>query len=943
MLEKIIQCAWPEWKVEEKIGQGGFGSVFRVDKNGEISMPSAVKVISVPRDESEIDSLEAEGYSEEQTNTYFKEYLIGLENEIKIMAKLKSSNNIVKIEDYKIVEKEDGFGWYVLVRMELLTPLTTLIKQGTLEEKEVIKLGIDICSALELCRKEGIIHRDIKPANIFVDQNGEYKLGDFGIARELGSRSAKSFAGAEQYIAPEVVEGKYDYRADIYSLGVVLYSLLNNNFLPFFNDSIKVSPEKREQAIRRRLEGNEIFPKPKNASEEMTDLLVWACLYDRNGKWRSEEKDVPYTEKRIESASRFKKELEDVLSGNYVLRGNRTMWIPRKGIGTEPIPGPEKPNKKIKVLVVLIALLLFIGCVVAFSTIIMKRGDKNETVSNGESIETSTTTPNRSTPTLEAKPTGVSALTLTPNPPITVTEEPTETVKPTMLVTTPEPSACEHVYVSKVTKKATCGEIGVKKYTCSECGDSYTETISATGKHSYKNECDESCDVCGKLRKVSHIYASKVTKKATCSETGVKKYTCSECGDSYTETISATGKHSYKNRCDESCDVCGKLRNVSHTYVSKVTKQATCSETGRKTFTCSECGDSYTETISATGKHSYKNGCDESCDVCGKLRNVSHIYVSKVTKQATCSETGRKTYTCSECGDSYTETISATGKHSYKNGCDESCDVCGKLRNISHIYVSKVTKQATCSETGRKTYTCSECGDSYTEVISATGKHSYALSTIGEATCGKSGEKTYTCSGCGDSYTEVIAATGRHSYDYACDESCNVCGKTREVEHKFSSNADLTCDVCNEVCGYWSEYGAWSEWQDTAVSPSDSRQVDTPRDVVIGYNKKTQWKYSRYYGYYKAGGYYLALDYSSGICTTYEETVWLDEPLPWNKVWSNAQNRYNEGYGYGYTAEGKTGGKKIFWYNEDSQLVDDLNSPIYKTQYRYRERYVIYY
>lgn len=956
MLEEIIQRAWPEWRVEEKIGKGGFGTVFKVDKVGGISMPSAIKVISVPGDESEIDSLEAEGYSEEQSNVYFREYLNGLEKEIEMMAKLKSSNNIVKIEDYKIVEKEEGFGWFVLVRMELLTPLTAIIKQRTLQEEEIIKLGMDICSALELCEKEGIIHRDIKPANIFVDQNGNYKLGDFGIARELGSRSVKTVAGTEQYIAPEVMVGKYDCRADIYSLGLVLYSLLNNNNLPFLSNVTKVNPGKRAEAIKRRLEGNESFPTPMNASEEMADLLMWACLYDKVGKWKSEEKDVSYTEKRIENASRLKKELSDVLSGSYVLRGDRTVKISRP---QEPKPEPTKKNKKMKILIGLLVLIFLVGGGIAFGAVFMNREDK-EAGSNAGNKEIE------------------NSITAVPSE----TEEPTPT-------STPEPEEHKHVYAEETVRKATCGQEGEVKFFCQECGDTYTDVLPVMGEHSYESDTDETCDVCGAVRKVGHDFKSEITKEATCGEAGEKVYTCSECGESYTEKLYATGKHSYKNACDESCDVCGKTRKVSHTYVSKVTKKATCGEEGKKVYTCSVCGDSYTESISATGKHSYKDACDESCNVCGKIRKVSHTYESEITKEATCGEDGRKTYTCSVCGDSYTEKISATGKHSYYNECDDSCDVCGAVRQASHSYTSKITKQATCGEEGQRKYTCSVCGDSFTEKISATGNHSYKNACDGscdvcgatrqvshsyvseitkQATCSEEGKKTYTCSVCGDAYTEKISATGKHSYTNACDDSCNVCGKTRTVEHtwksatcttartctvcgktegsanghKFSSSTDITCDVCNTVCGYL-EKGEWSEWQDTKRNPDETLEEDTPRQEVVGYNTKIMYKYSRYYGYYKEGGYYLGLDYKSGICTTYEETIWLDEPLPWNKEWSNAQNRYNEGYGYGYTADGKTGGKKIFWYNQVSEPFDDLNSPKYKTQYRYREVYAVYY
>ena len=83
-----------------------------------------------------------------------------------------------------------------------------------LTEKEVIKLGMDLSKALEYCRKLKIIHRDIKPENIFVSRFGDFKLGDFGIAREL-ERTMSGFSkkGTYSYMAPEMYKGeKYDSR-----------------------------------------------------------------------------------------------------------------------------------------------------------------------------------------------------------------------------------------------------------------------------------------------------------------------------------------------------------------------------------------------------------------------------------------------------------------------------------------------------------------------------------------------------------------------------------------------------------------------------------------------------------------------------------------------------------------------------------------------------------
>jgi serine/threonine protein kinase len=159
--------------------------------------------------------------------------------------------------------------------------LTEYVLNRKLSEAEVIKVGQDICSALELCSRQNIIHRDIKPENIFVSYFGDFKIGDFGVARRLEKADASlSRKGSPNYMAPEVdLSGKYDATVDIYSLGLVLYRLLNNNRLPFLDPYTQlVNYRDRKTAIDRRLRG-ETFPAPVNASPDMASVILIACAF----------------------------------------------------------------------------------------------------------------------------------------------------------------------------------------------------------------------------------------------------------------------------------------------------------------------------------------------------------------------------------------------------------------------------------------------------------------------------------------------------------------------------------------------------------------------------------------------------------------------------------------------------------------------------------------
>ena len=202
-----------------------------------------------------------------------------------------------------IIEHEEDIGWDILIRMELLTPLVELTSQSQMEENEVIKLGVDLCKALELCRMYDIIHRDIKPENIFIAANGDYKIGDFGVAKTIEkTKMGLSRKGTYLYMAPEIYSSRpYGPTVDIYSLGIVMYKLLNENRLPFLPEYPKpIAPVDKEEALHKRLRGDNI-PEPKNGSRRLRQIVLKACAYK--------------PEDRYESAEEMRRDLENLLYG----------------------------------------------------------------------------------------------------------------------------------------------------------------------------------------------------------------------------------------------------------------------------------------------------------------------------------------------------------------------------------------------------------------------------------------------------------------------------------------------------------------------------------------------------------------------------------------------------------------------------------------------------
>jgi len=279
------------WSISKMLGEGSFGKVFEIERQdfGEI-YKAALKIITVPQNESEVRNVMASGMDSAHVTEYFEGVVKEIISEFIIMSKLKGNSHVVSYEDHLVIPHEKkNIGWDILIRMELLTPLLDYAQNTELTKKDIMKLGIDMCHALELCQKHNIIHRDIKPENIFVSESENFKLGDFGIARTIEKTSSgMSKKGTYTYMAPEVYKGeKYGSNVDIYSLGVVLYRLLNNNrtlFLPPFPEKIKHSDI--DNALIRRISGD-VPPAPAGADGRLAEIVLKACSYNPKDRFSS--------------------------------------------------------------------------------------------------------------------------------------------------------------------------------------------------------------------------------------------------------------------------------------------------------------------------------------------------------------------------------------------------------------------------------------------------------------------------------------------------------------------------------------------------------------------------------------------------------------------------------------------------------------------------------
>ncbi len=282
--------AWPGWETVKMIGRGSFGAVYEIQREqfGEIEK-AAMKLISIPQNPGDLQTMIDNGYDEDSITATFNGHLKDIVSEYMKMSKLKGCANIVNCENVRYIQHDDGVGWDIFIKMELLTPLTKSLP-AEIPEETVLKIAKDMCRALMLCGEHNIIHRDIKPQNMFVSPHGDYKLGDFGVAKTVEKTMGGTKIGTYNYMAPEVYNNQpYGKAADIYSLGLTLYWLLNKRRMPFMPlPPTKISAADEEKARYRRLTG-ETLPAPANGSDDLKRIVLKACAYDPRKRYSSAE------------------------------------------------------------------------------------------------------------------------------------------------------------------------------------------------------------------------------------------------------------------------------------------------------------------------------------------------------------------------------------------------------------------------------------------------------------------------------------------------------------------------------------------------------------------------------------------------------------------------------------------------------------------------------
>lgn len=292
---KSFSPLWDKWEIESEIGSGLYGTVYKIkaEENGQ-QVLGAVKHISIDASDNSKEIQEVfEGAVQpsESTDEENQEELSPAEKSLnKILEEIETnysfvrSKNLLIYEEHAVYEKDDSKGYDIFIRMPYYESLSDILKSSDLDFEQKLKLAIDMCSALGDLEAKKVFHGDIKPENIFRNSKGQFLLADFGITKKPDNIvNKKAVKQTVAFMAPELQENKAAKNtADIYSLGLLLYKLFNNNNEPFLKDN--ATAEEKSEAILKRIKGV-TFPAPCNADKNLAKIILIACQFSPDARW----------------------------------------------------------------------------------------------------------------------------------------------------------------------------------------------------------------------------------------------------------------------------------------------------------------------------------------------------------------------------------------------------------------------------------------------------------------------------------------------------------------------------------------------------------------------------------------------------------------------------------------------------------------------------------
>ena len=320
-LSQSFDPVFGSWYTQSQLGSGTDGKAFTIVREDETgkkqrAVLKTIRVGDYRNEKKSFNTLGDQPAKPSKEERLHQKIIRNITENIDIIRQADGGKHFVKYEEWERRQTSDGKGTLILIRLEEMRSLADLLSQFSLTRDETLRLGISVCRSLIRCRDFGYIYPNLKPENILFDRKGVCKLGDFGSFSCLEpAKSSVAYKRTQYYAAPEyITTGKINCTADTYSLGLVLYTLINRGRLPF------MEPYPQELTIGSfdRSKENRIagvaFPQPALPDDDLCRIIGKACAYRPEDRYLSPKQMLQDLESALAHQPFGLMEFEDVYS-----------------------------------------------------------------------------------------------------------------------------------------------------------------------------------------------------------------------------------------------------------------------------------------------------------------------------------------------------------------------------------------------------------------------------------------------------------------------------------------------------------------------------------------------------------------------------------------------------------------------------------------------------
>ena len=273
----ISQTLLDAFDIREQLGESNGIYTYHV-RDRKSGKAYVLKHLSFPASDRELEALRYIGAvtTDEEAKQYYEKMSQEYLDQLQLLDKLSERINLANFSEYRIEAKESGVGFDLYLLSPMRETLEQHLARTPIQHLTAANLAIDLCTALADLRECGLVHCNIKPSNIYLNAEGHFMLGDLGLYRIVDLKYAsvpERMIGS--YSAPELYDvlSSPTKTSDIYSIGLILYSIYNGGHRPFEDEETS-----EKDALARRTKGD-VLPAPIYADYELTEILLKACAF----------------------------------------------------------------------------------------------------------------------------------------------------------------------------------------------------------------------------------------------------------------------------------------------------------------------------------------------------------------------------------------------------------------------------------------------------------------------------------------------------------------------------------------------------------------------------------------------------------------------------------------------------------------------------------------